>query len=344
MSSFWIPQTEKTTSFPTVNKEMDVSIAIIGGGFTGLHTAYQLLCHRQDCIILEKETIASKASAHTLGMLTSQHGLLYQDLSKRYGYDFAKQYYTLHQQAIKQIQQIQERHHFSCDFQPCDCIYQATAENEKEALIKEYESYQILQIPSQLKDDKLTMHYQACINPNAYAHALAHYLHTQQVPIYQQSPVETITKENHGYTLRCNQVDIHADYVIIATQLPFAFWQPNHVICMEDEDWYLSFQKQTTPTTTLIQTNQEIRRSSTQGTLLASKTPSKDGVKVEAQTTQDHIAIIGKLDKEVETFLIATGYSCWGITTSLIAGWIFCDHILHRQSDARRLYSYQRFE
>ncbi len=43
--SFWMKRNTKTTNYPTLQKETDAHIAIIGGGLTGITTA--IISHRQ---------------------------------------------------------------------------------------------------------------------------------------------------------------------------------------------------------------------------------------------------------------------------------------------------------
>lgn len=50
--SFWMKRNTKTTNYPTLQKETDAHIAIIGGGLTGITTAYYLAQAEEDAILL----------------------------------------------------------------------------------------------------------------------------------------------------------------------------------------------------------------------------------------------------------------------------------------------------
>lgn len=60
--SFWMKRNTKTTNYPTLQKETDVHIAIIGGGLTGISTAYYLAQAEEDAILLEADQLCFGAS------------------------------------------------------------------------------------------------------------------------------------------------------------------------------------------------------------------------------------------------------------------------------------------
>jgi len=63
MESLW-KKTEKTLMQETkeLEEEIETEVCIIGGGITGISTAYELSKNGKNVVILERENLADKAS------------------------------------------------------------------------------------------------------------------------------------------------------------------------------------------------------------------------------------------------------------------------------------------
>lgn len=71
-NSPWLTQIKRTEPFPAVQQPFETGIAIIGGGISGLLTAFQLLEHTDKQItVIEGYKIAHGATGHNAGNLTS---------------------------------------------------------------------------------------------------------------------------------------------------------------------------------------------------------------------------------------------------------------------------------
>lgn len=103
--------------FNRLDKDLSCDVCIVGGGITGIFTAYYLSKKGFSCAILERDLFASKTSGNTTGKITSQHGLFYDYLLKSFGLDFAKNYLSANEEAIKNIKQICDYYNFDCDFE-----------------------------------------------------------------------------------------------------------------------------------------------------------------------------------------------------------------------------------
>ncbi len=60
-NSYWVSSSD-LMSFSGLDKNLDVDVCIVGGGLTGLSTAYYLTKNNYNVCILEKERICSHAS------------------------------------------------------------------------------------------------------------------------------------------------------------------------------------------------------------------------------------------------------------------------------------------
>lgn len=113
--SFWIASTPKT-DYPTLNEDLKVDVAIIGGGMVGITTAYLLAEEGLKVAVLEADRILLGATAHTTAKLTSQHGLIYEQIKHQMGLEKAKQYADANETAIKFVAKLIEEKKIDCDF------------------------------------------------------------------------------------------------------------------------------------------------------------------------------------------------------------------------------------
>ena len=75
MQSFWEEERKNHEEFKSIEDNINVSVCVIGGGLTGLTTAYYL-SKKLNVAVIEKERICSHTSGKTTGKITSQHGLI----------------------------------------------------------------------------------------------------------------------------------------------------------------------------------------------------------------------------------------------------------------------------
>jgi len=76
MESIWQKSVELPT-FPKLNGDISTDVLIIGGGITGILTAYFLKQNGVDCILADKRKICQGTTGHTTAKITYQHGLIY---------------------------------------------------------------------------------------------------------------------------------------------------------------------------------------------------------------------------------------------------------------------------
>ena len=114
--SIWLDSC-KIKKYPTLNSSINCDICIIGGGITGITTAYYLTKKGFSVSILEQGLFGNNTTGNTTGKITSQHNLFYDYLYKSFGLEFAKDYFNANKQALSNIKEIIDFNNINCDFE-----------------------------------------------------------------------------------------------------------------------------------------------------------------------------------------------------------------------------------
>ena len=99
MKSVWQDDT-KLPVFPELENNVKADVLIIGGGITGILTAYFLHQNGVKYILAEKNRICSGTTQNTTAKITFQHGLIYQKILKSAGTEAARKYLEANKKAF----------------------------------------------------------------------------------------------------------------------------------------------------------------------------------------------------------------------------------------------------
>lgn len=229
--SFWIASTSAKT-YPTLDKDINVDVAIVGGGMAGISTAYQLSKEGMKIAVLEGGKILQNTTAHTTAKITSQHSLIYAKLKKQMGEDLAKQYASSNEFAIHEIKKIADENNIKCDYSTQSSYIYTQDDDYIKQIEDEVEAAKSLGIEATFVEDipfsmpikaGVRFHNQAQFHPRKFLLPLAEILHNDGVQIYEQSRVvELDENEDDKYILTTsNTHKVTADKVIIASHYPF---------------------------------------------------------------------------------------------------------------------------
>lgn len=114
--SFW-RDSYRSPRYPELKDDIEVEAIVVGAGITGLTTAYLLKRSGLTVAVLDKDTVGGGTTGRTTGKVTSQHGLIYTDLSVRLGDEVARSYAQANQSAIELIDSIIALEQINCQWQ-----------------------------------------------------------------------------------------------------------------------------------------------------------------------------------------------------------------------------------
>lgn len=228
LKSYWITSTPET-SYPTLNEDIKVDVAIIGGGIVGITAGYLLKKKGTKVAIVEASRIVQGTTGFTTAKITSQHHLIYDKIIASMGMNIAKQYADANESSIGFIENITRELNIDCDFQRLPA-YMYT---RKQACIKdiEKETEATLQLGIKAKYiDKLPIDLdikaalvfenQAQFHPRKYLLPLAETIPGDGSHIFENTEVIEIEKGNLITIITNKGKKIIASKVIIASHFP----------------------------------------------------------------------------------------------------------------------------
>jgi Glycine/D-amino acid oxidases (deaminating) len=112
---YWITSTPKT-DYPVLSEDINVDVAIIGGGIVGITSAFLLKRKGLKVAIIEANKIAHGTTGHTTAKITSQHNLIYDKIKRKIGEEKARQYAEANESAIHFIANLVKEKNIDCDF------------------------------------------------------------------------------------------------------------------------------------------------------------------------------------------------------------------------------------
>ena len=145
MSSLWI-QTTKKPMFEALKENIKTDVLIIGGGLAGILCAYMLQKSGIDYVLLEAKEICSGVTQNTTAKITVQHGLIYDNLIKKYGVNYAKGYLEANKIALDEYKKLCKE--FDCNFEEKDAIVYSL--NDKNKIVNELNAYRTLGVSAEL--------------------------------------------------------------------------------------------------------------------------------------------------------------------------------------------------
>ncbi len=223
MESLW----SKTTQLPekeALTKDLRAQNVVIGAGIAGILIAYLLQEKGQEVIVLEADKIASGQTKNTTAKITSQHGLIYNDMIKNAGKERALGYAQANEEAIHKYKEIITKEGIACQFEELPSFLYTTKQTGIEKLKKEADAANELGIKAEyLQGDKIRelpfgvmgavrFKNQAQFHPLEFIQQIV-----PKLNIYEHTSVLEVDER----FVITNKGVIVADNVIFATHYPF---------------------------------------------------------------------------------------------------------------------------
>lgn len=349
-----------------INKESD--ILIIGGGITGLSTAYFLKDSTYKITVIDKDLIGNGITSKSTAKITYLQNIIYQELEKNFNKEISKKYLKSQLEAISLLTNIIDKEKIKCNLKKTNAIIFTKNKNNINKIKKEKKILEengimckeIKKLPINFPivygievNDTYTFH------PVKYLHFLKNVI-KKQIAIYENVMALEIKKDNDYYIVKTNNKSFKCKYIIVACHYPFfifpfvmpikTYIQREYVNASSYRSYnfmangidsnlhsirfyknYIIYGSNKHRLTNKIEYQKNYKKSISDFRRLFSKEPEYTWMNQDI-VSNDYLPFIGRINNTDNTF-IATAYSAWGITNGTLAGKIISDIILNKKNE-----------
>ena len=235
VNSYWEDTTNENFNLNKLAKDIKSDVAIIGGGYTGLLCAINLIeNYNLDVILLEAGKVGWGASSRNGGFCAfppTKTNL--KNLQKIYGKDETKKFFRNSVDGSNYTKSIIKNYNIDCDVTGDSNFILAHHPNKFKQIREQAEIYKSefgieTEIHSKEEFDKIghtgteqfgALSYKPgfAINPLKFVNGIARYALSKKLKIYDHSLVSKIEKDNNSYTLRTREGSVNTKKIVVAT-------------------------------------------------------------------------------------------------------------------------------
>lgn len=364
MNSIW-KDSVKLPEFPKLERNIKTDVLIIGGGLTGILTAYFLENSGVNYVLAEKNRICGGVTGNTTAKITVQHNLIYSKVLKEKGVEAARKYFRINSEALKKYAELCSE--IDCDFEYRDSF--VYSRDNPDALEQEMKALKKVGCKAELVNNvplpfcvegAVKIPGQAQFNPLKFAAEISRGLN-----IYENTKVV----EFLGDLAVTNGGKIRANKIIIATHFPFLnkhgsyflklYQARSYVIALENAPdvagMYVDERKNGLSfrnyRNVLLIGGGGHRTGKNGGNWTELRRFAKkaypEAKEISHWATQDCMSLdgipyIGQYSAKTPTLFTATGFNKWGMTSAMVSARLLCDLILGKRSEYAELFSPSR--
>jgi len=241
--SYWLGLDDYTANAP-LDGDREFDVAIVGGGFTGLWSAWFLLEEHPDLrvAILEANAVGYGASGRNGGFcMTKVHNSL-TELAEAIGDDEARKIHRAAARAVNSVADISEREGIACDLEPNGMLMVSTNDAQDRKLERELDTVARLgveedytrldhaQAQEGLHSERVRLGYRehrgSILNPARLARGLKTVVERLGATVYEGTAVAEWEEQTGGVVLRTPHGSVHADRAVVAGNAYGTGWAP----------------------------------------------------------------------------------------------------------------------
>jgi len=377
-NSIWVKGI-KNNKCSKLQENIETDILIIGGGITGISTAFHLKDSKYKVTLVDSNKCGYGITSRTTGKLTFLQDNVYTKISNIYGNSTALKYYNSQIEAIELVKNIIIDNNINCNFE-CNSSYLFGDTNKEIKKIKKEESFFIKNSIPYKRIDHLPIpfdcKYGIKVDNTAVFHPLKYVLSLKDIclksglDIYENTEILNIVKQDKTFVALTKNNTIRAKYIVLACHYPFKL-MPTFPFKTYIEKSFacaglvkknkmfnaINVGKQTHSIRYHSDSNDYLIYVGQSKTLDLGMNNDKDYLKLFWKMksslcpdikycwnnydimTLDHMPVIGEHSKNV---FVATGFNTWGMTNGTLAGKLLSDIILHKDNSYKDLFDPNR--
>ncbi len=229
--SLWRSSAPAAPELTPLEQELDVDVAIVGGGFTGLSAALHLAKFGLSVALVEASEIGYGGSGRNVGLANAGLWLEPDDLDRQLGKEAGKTLYDALAVAPDYVYGLVEEYGIQCEATRNGTLHCGVGKAGLAQLQRRCEQMQqrgapvtLLETPeaqarigSKKFNSALFDPRAGTIQPLGYARGLAHAALKEGAQLFDQSPVENVLPEGDRWLVKSARGSVKADKVVLAT-------------------------------------------------------------------------------------------------------------------------------
>jgi glycine/D-amino acid oxidase-like deaminating enzyme len=229
-ASLWMATTQDAPAYEPLRDDLDVDVAVIGGGILGITTA--LLAAREGAriAVLERDVVAGGVTGHTTAKVSALQGTAMSELRAKHSPEVARHYAQGNRSAVETVARLIDELGIDCDAQRRPAVTFATDLAERPKLDAEADAAREAGLDVVLADDaplphpvagSVRLEEQLEIHPRRYVLALAQALVEAGGRIFERTAVVGVSERGGPVAHTARGDDVRANDVVVATLMPF---------------------------------------------------------------------------------------------------------------------------
>jgi glycine/D-amino acid oxidase-like deaminating enzyme/nitrite reductase/ring-hydroxylating ferredoxin subunit len=369
--------------FPPLHDDVRVDVVIVGAGITGLTLARMLVETGATVVVLDSGPVCAGATGYTTAKVTALHRLVYRELLGRHGEERARAYAHANQLAVRTVADLANADNIDCDLSAAAAVTYTERDDTVGDIEGEAEACRRVGLPVELTtttelpypvkaavrlDDQLHFH------PRRYCIGLARRIVAMGGAVHEDTRAFQVTTQQSGVSVTTDRGTVAAEFAVFATHLPFldrgGFFARAHpyrsyalsvrLRAGVPDAMYISAEDPTrslrpAPGARLIvggEGHKTGRDPDTRQRYTALEAWARFHFDVDTiehrWSAQDYMTVdglpyVGRLGRNEERVLVATGFRKWGMTNGTAAAQILADTILGRDNTWRHAFDATRF-
>jgi len=235
VSSYWEDTSSENLNLEKLTKDINSEIVVIGGGYTGLLCAINLIeNHNLDVILVDAGKIGWGASSRNAGFnCLPPSKMSYKKMQSIYGKEETKKFFKNSVEGSNHTRDIIKEYNISCDVTG-DINYVVAHHKSKFEQIKEqaevyktefgietkiYSKEKFNEIGHQGTEQYGAFSYKPgfAINPLKFVNGIAKHALSKKLKIFENTRVDKIDKDNGSYILQTKEGYIRSKKIVVAT-------------------------------------------------------------------------------------------------------------------------------
>ena len=226
--SLWVATTPRTDYGP-LEGQIDVDVAIIGGGIVGITSAYLLKQSGKTVAVIDAARILEGVTGHTTAKVTAAHSPVYTQLVKRHGHDGARTYGEANEAGLALVRRLVDELSIECDWEDLDHYTYTEIDEKLDMIVEEARIAAELGLPAAYVEETplpwpvkgaIRFSNQAQFHPRKYLLKLAEMIEGNGSRIFEGTRAHDLD-EGDPNVVRTEGGEIRARDVIVATHMPF---------------------------------------------------------------------------------------------------------------------------